>query len=241
METHCWEWWIMMSVLHLCVCVREYLSAKCVKLMNSTTSVCVCAWVCACVCVCVCIKELGCEYFIVQANLGWYELCWKSRLTHSNTAPVLGVHCVCVCVCVCACVCVCVRVCVCVNECIHLCACAPRLKQASFPAWPRFLLWPYFLWKQPRNDVTLRQPRVNNCMPPPPNLAWHPLPPVPWASFLFSFNSLWIPLFFKSTSQITKKHPSPLLSHTDIHSFIRLSCLPVISSLSPHFSLWLFF
>ena len=160
METHCWEWWIMMSVLHLCVCVREYLSAKCVKLMNSTTSVCVCAWVCACVCVC--IKELGCEYFIVQANLGWYELCWKSRLTHSNTAPVLGVHCVCVCVCVC------VRVCVCVNECIHLCACAPRLKQASFPAWPRFLLWPYFLWKQPRNDVTLRQPRVNNCMPPPP-------------------------------------------------------------------------
>lgn len=54
---------------------------------------------------------------------------------------------------------------------------------------------------------------------------------------VFFSNSLWIPLFSKSTFQITKKllPPPPPDSHR--HSFIRLSCLPVISFPSPHFSL----
>lgn len=51
----------------------------------------------------------------------------------------------------------------CLNESIQLCACAP---------WPRSPLWPYFLWKELRNDVTLCWPRVNNWelqIPPPPH------------------------------------------------------------------------
>lgn len=50
-------------------------------------------------------------------------------------------------------------------------------------------------------------------------------------SLLFLSKSLWIPLFSKSTSQITKKLPPPLLLPYR-HSFIRLSCLPVVSFLS---------
>lgn len=51
----------------------------------------------------------------------------------------------------------------CLNESIQLCACAP---------WPRSPLWPYFLWKELRNDVTLCWPRVNNW-----ELQIPPLPP----------------------------------------------------------------
>lgn len=78
---------------------------------------------------------------ILRANLGEYKLFWKNPLTHSN-GPRRAL---------------CVRMWDRINGCIHLHFRAAGLKQVYFPFLPKFPLWPYFLWKQKRNDVILCQ------------------------------------------------------------------------------------